>query len=90
MSKREGGEGGKEGREEVKVRGKQPAIWRSDGGIEEEVQKGGLDRDRQTDSSSVHTEMYGEGAPLLTAGMEVSLLHMQVASGDSLGPQSVE
>ena len=38
----------------------------------------------------VCTKVDGEGAPLLTTGMEVCLLHVEVASGDRLRPQSVE
>ena len=39
---------------------------------------------------AIVTEMNGEGTPLLTTGMEMSLLDVEIASGDRLGPQSVE
>ena len=37
-----------------------------------------------------HTKVNGEGAPLLAAGVEVCVLHVQVPCGDRLGPQPVE
>ena len=36
------------------------------------------------------TEVYSKGTPLKTAGMEISVLHMQVPGAHCLRPQSVE
>ena len=37
-----------------------------------------------------HTKVNGEGAPLLAAGVEVCVFHVQVPRGDRLGPQPIE